>query len=120
VLFIDGDKVARVNVVRALARASCEVTVRDSCAEAEADLCSHYAVVADIARVGIDELFRTCRDRRARPIFVWADDLTAAKKLFEDAGITPAGMFQKGPRAEGLVAAVCAELDAKKPGVAAR
>ena len=112
VLLIDADRVARVNTVRALARASCEVTVRDSCVDVGTLIGGFDVVVTEVVGVAIEELVKACAERSPCAIFVWTPGVDSARALFDTAGIKDVSVLQKGNRADGLVAAVQARLDA--------
>jgi DNA-binding response OmpR family regulator len=112
VLLIDGDKTSRVSAARALARAGCEVTVCDSCADVAAVFRTFDVVVTEIADVAIELLLNACNERvLACAIVVWTPGVDAARTLFEGAGIQGVTFLQKAYRPDDLVTAVRARLD---------
>jgi DNA-binding response OmpR family regulator len=118
VLLIDGDKAARVNTARALARASCEVTVRDSCLDVATVIGTFDVIVTEAVGVSIDELLDACRERpHACAIVVWTLAVESARAMFDEAGIQRVSFLQKAYRADDLVTAVQARLD-ESPNVA--
>ena len=113
VLLIDADKGARVNIVRALARANCEVTVRDSCADLAVAIDGFDVIVNEVVGVAIEELVNLY-GKRPRPdasIVVWTAGVEGARTLLDAAGLKDVSVLQKGHRADGLVAAVQSCLD---------
>jgi DNA-binding response OmpR family regulator len=117
-LLIDGDKASRVNTARALARASWEVTVRDSCAGIADVIGTFDIIVTEVAGVGVDELLGAFREHgHACAIVVWTLAVDSARALFREAGIARVTILQKAYRTDDLVAAVQAHLD-ETPSVA--
>jgi CheY-like chemotaxis protein len=115
VLVIDRDRVARADVSRALARAGCEITVRDSCAGIANAAHEFDVIVTEVVGVDIEEL---CEAFAGHPppcaIIAWTAGIDGARTTLRGAGLGGVSVVRKESRPDALVAAVRAHLAERK------
>jgi hypothetical protein len=109
VLVIDADRMARVDLSRALIRADCEVTVRDTCKGALSAADSYDVIVTDVDGVAVDELIEAfVDDPPSAAVIAWT--VKRATSMFMAAGLTSFSVVHKEERPANVVAAVDALL----------
>ena len=111
VLVIDADRMARVDLSRALIRADCEVTVRDTCKGALSSADNYDVIVTDVDGVAIDDLIEAfVDDPPSCAVIAWTKAVQRAKSMFVAAGLTSFSVVHKEERPANVVAAVDALL----------
>jgi hypothetical protein len=107
VLVIDADRIARVDLSRALIRADCEVTVRDSCSGAMRGADGYDVIVTDIDGVAIDELIEAfVENTPSCAVIAWTKRVDRARAMFRAAGLDTFSVVPKESRPDAVVAAV--------------
>ncbi len=107
VLVIDRDRMARANVSRALARAGCEVTVRDSCADIGTGVDEFDVIVTEVENVAVENLLAAfASDPPQATIVAWTVTVDSAKEMLASAGMDGVVVVRKESRADALVAVV--------------
>jgi hypothetical protein len=101
----------RADVARALARAGCEITVRDSCAGIGRAIGEFDLIVTEVVDVAIEELVETFV-KTAPPcsLIAWTTGIDSARSMLDAAGLPSASVVFKESRPEALVAAVRASI----------
>ncbi len=117
VLVIERDRVARTAISRALARAGCEVSVRDSCAEIGTGARDFEVIVTGVVGVAIEELLTTFAQRPPPcKVVAWAEGIEGARAMFTTAGLRGVSFVARESRPDSLVSAVRVAMgDAPEP-----
>jgi CheY-like chemotaxis protein len=111
VLVIDGDRLARADTSRALARAGCEITVRDSCAGIATGTAEFDVIVTEVVGVAIEALIKALEQSPLScGIIAWTSEVEGARRMLQSAGLDSIPVVPKEPRPTALVAAVRAQL----------
>jgi hypothetical protein len=111
VLVIDCDRLARADMSRALARAGCEITVRDSCAGIATGTEEFDVIVTEVVGVAIEELIEAVETNPPScGIIAWTSEVEGARNMLQSAGLDSIPVVPKEPRPTALVAAVRAQL----------
>jgi hypothetical protein len=107
VLVIDADRMARVDLCRALIHAACDVTVRDTCAGVVTGADQFDVIVADIEGVAIEELIDAfASDPPDCAVIAWTKAVDRAEAMFRAAGLDSFSVVAKAARPDSVVAAV--------------
>jgi CheY-like chemotaxis protein len=115
VLLIDCDRIARAQLSRGLARAGCEITVRDSCAGIAKGADEFDVIVTEVVGVAIEELYEAFAGRPLRcAIIAWTAGIDGARTKLRAAGLDGVSVVLKESRPDALVAAVLAQLAERK------
>ena len=111
VLVIDADRMARVDLSRALIRADCEVTVRDTCKGALSAAEGYDVIVTDVDGVNVEELIEAfVDDPPSCAVIAWTKAVNRAKSMFMAAGLEAFSVVHKEERPANVMAAVDALL----------